>query len=110
MNESILTPELEGVRQNVIGALKTCFDPEIPVNIYELGLIYNVEVAPDHTVKISMTLTSPHCPVAESLPQEVKEKVKELEMVTDCEVDIVWEPPWSPEKMTEAARLQLNMF
>lgn len=111
MNETtILTPELEGVRQNVIGALKSCYDPEIPVNIYELGLIYSIEVDTAKHVKITMTLTSPNCPVAESLPQEVKEKVADLEMVSGCDLDIVWEPAWTPEKMTEAARLQLNMF
>lgn len=101
------------LKEKVIEVLKTCFDPEIPVNIYELGLIYEVE-APfgnpeDKTVKILMTLTSPMCPVAESLPPEVEQKIRQIPEVNTAQVEITWDPPWSPEKMSEAAKLQLNL-
>jgi len=98
------------LKGKVIEALKTCFDPEIPVNIYELGLIYEIEADEAGAVKILMTLTSPMCPVAGSLPPEVEEKVKAIPGVTSAKVDVVWEPPWTPEKMTETARLQLGMM
>ena len=91
-------------------ALRTCFDPEIPVNIYELGLIYDVHVDSTGMVTIKMTLTSPHCPAAQSLPAEIEGKVKVVPGVTDVKIDIVWEPPWDPSKMSEAARLQLGML
>jgi FeS assembly SUF system protein len=94
----------------VIDALQTCFDPEIPVNIYELGLIYDVQVDGSGLVKITMTLTSPSCPAAQSLPSEVESKVKSVEGVAGVEVNLVWEPPWDPNKMSEAAKLQLGMF
>lgn len=97
------------LRDKVIATLKTCFDPEIPVDIYELGLIYDVNVTPQNNVEIVMTLTSPHCPVAESLPLEVQQKVVMVEGVNDVKVDITWDPPWTPEKMSEAARLELNL-
>jgi FeS assembly SUF system protein len=97
------------LRERVIAAIKTCYDPEIPVNIYELGLIYSVDVTPSNHVEIKMTLTSPHCPVAESLPMEVQQKVVMVEGVADAAVDITWDPPWTPEMMSEAARLELNM-
>lgn len=93
----------------VIEVLRTCHDPEIPVNIYDLGLIYSVDAAPDHTVKIQMTLTSPMCPVAGSLPPEVESKVKAMDDVADAEVKLVWDPPWTPDRMSEAAKLELNM-
>lgn len=99
----------EDLKQKVIETLKTCYDPEIPVDIYELGLIYDVRVTENNNVEISMTLTSPHCPVAESLPVEVQQKVVMIEGVNDASVDITWDPPWTPEKMSEAARLELNM-
>jgi len=109
------TKRLDGLEQvavhdKVIEALRTCYDPEIPVNIYELGLVYEVRVEPTGEVGIKMTLTSPNCPVAGSLPVEVKEKAQAVPHVTAVKVDLVWEPMWDPSKMTEAARLQLGLF
>jgi FeS assembly SUF system protein len=105
-----LTPEgIERVRTLVIEALKTVYDPEIPADIYELGLIYGFEVTPDGKVDIRMTLTSPGCPVAESLPREVELKVAAIEGVSGVTVDLVWDPPWTPDMMSEAARLDLNL-
>ena len=98
------------IEAQVLDALRTCFDPEIPVNIYELGLIYDVHVDSTGMVTIKMTLTSPHCPAAQSLPAEIEGKVKVAPGVTDVKIDIVWEPPWDPSKMSEAARLQLGMM
>ncbi|HVT63230.1 MAG TPA: SUF system Fe-S cluster assembly protein [Legionellaceae bacterium] len=94
----------------VIAQLKTIFDPEIPVNIYDLGLIYDVKIADDHHVYIQMTLTSPGCPVAQTFPGTVERSVNEVEGVTDCTVELVWEPPWTQERMSEVARLELGMF
>jgi FeS assembly SUF system protein len=99
----------QDIRQRVIDVLKTCYDPEIPVDIYELGLIYNVEVDGDGAVSITMTLTSPACPVAESLPPEVEHKVATVDGVSSARVEITWEPTWTPEMMSEAARLTLGM-
>jgi FeS assembly SUF system protein len=99
----------EAIRDGVIEMLRTVYDPEIPVNIYELGLVYDVEVRPEHKVYIRMTLTSPMCPVAETLPPEVQEKARGVAGVSDVEIDLVWDPPWSPSMMTEAARLELGM-
>lgn len=96
--------------QLVIDALHTVFDPEIPVDIYELGLIYSIDVKPDGSVAITMTLTTPACPVAGSMPGTVEKTVRLIDGVTDVTVDLVWEPTWSPAMMTEAARLQLNMY
>ena len=101
--------EDEKIRDGVIEMLRTVFDPEIPVNIYELGLVYDVEVRPEHKVYIRMTLTSPMCPVAETLPPEVQEKARGVAGVSDVEIDLVWDPPWNPSMMTEAARLELGM-
>ncbi len=98
------------IEEQVIEALRTCFDPEIPVDIYELGLIYGVDVSPSGSVTVNMTLTSPNCPAAQSMPAEVEEKVRAIPGVTDIHVEIVWEPPWDPSKMSEAARLQLGML
>jgi len=98
------------IEAEVVEALRNCFDPEIPVNIYELGLIYEVKVEPSGAVAIRMTLTSPSCPAAQSLPGEVQARVKGIPGVTDVSVDVVWEPPWHPSRMTEAARLQLGML
>jgi FeS assembly SUF system protein len=98
------------IEAEVIEALRNCFDPEIPVNIYELGLIYEVKVEPSGAVAIRMTLTSPNCPAAQSLPGEVQARVKEIPGVSDVSVDVVWEPPWDPSRMSEAARLQLGML
>jgi FeS assembly SUF system protein len=106
------TPKIpaDEIENGVVEALKTVFDPEIPVNIYELGLVYDVDVQENGEVKISMTLTSPACPVAGSLPGEVQAKVEKVPGVTRAEIDLVWEPAWNPSLMSEAARLQLGMF
>ena len=93
----------------VVAALKEIYDPEIPVNIYDLGLIYNVEINEGH-VLVTMTLTTPHCPVAESMPGEVELRVGSVPGVGDAEVNLVWDPPWSPESMTDEARLELGML
>ena len=94
----------------IIAALHTCFDPEIPVDIYELGLIYGIDIQPSGDVNIKMTLTSPGCPVAGSLPGEVEQKVEAVPGVTSATVELVWDPPWCMENMSEAAKLQLGMF
>ena len=94
----------------VIDAISTVFDPEIPVNIYELGLIYAIDILDDGKIKVEMTLTAPACPSAQELPEQVKEAVMGVPGVTDCEVETVWDPPWDMTRMTEEARLQLNMF
>ena len=101
------SPDLE---EQIVEALKTVFDPEIPVNIYELGLIYDLEIETEGQVKIKMTLTSPGCPVAGSLPGEVQTKVEGVPGVANADVELVWDPAWNPSMMTEAARLQLGMF
>ena len=98
------------IEAEVIEVLRNVFDPEIPVNIYELGLIYEINVDPSGSVVVQMTLTSPNCPVAQSLPEEVQAKVKSVHGVTDAKVEIVWEPPWDPAKMSDAAKLQLGML
>ncbi len=98
------------IEEKVIEALRTVYDPEIPVNIYELGLVYAIDVDPTGVVSIRMTLTSPGCPVAGSLPPEVEAKVKAIPGVTSCKVDLVWDPPWNPNQMSEAAKLQLGFF
>ena len=103
-------PEIAELRKRIIEVLKTCHDPEIPVNIYELGLIYQIDINPEKEVNIQMTLTSPACPVAGSLPGEVETKIHNLPGVSHAKVDLVWEPPWTQEKMTEAAKLLLNMM
>jgi len=105
--------EVSGVdelKARVVEAICQVFDPEIPVNIYELGLIYRLDVERDGMVEIDMTLTSPACPVAGSLPGDVETRIREVEGVNDVHIELVWEPPWSPEKMTEAARLELGMM
>jgi FeS assembly SUF system protein len=94
----------------VLDALRTCYDPEIPVNIYELGLVYEVNVDDAGLVSIKMTLTSPHCPAVQSLPVEIENKVRAVAGVADVKLDLVWDPPWDPSKMSEAARLQLGMM
>ena len=98
------------LEQSVIAVLKTCFDPEIPVDIWELGLIYGIKIDDEGNTYIKMTLTSPACPVAGSLPGEVKEKVKSVKGVKDVYVDLVWEPAWSMDKMTEEAKLELGFL
>ncbi len=99
-----------GMIEKAVAALRECYDPEIPVNIYDLGLIYQVAEYDSGKVYVKMTLTSPMCPVAGSLPPEVKQRVMAIGGVSDARVDVVWDPAWGPEKMSEAARLQLNMF
>jgi len=107
----VLKPEeVQAIQENVIAALRGCYDPEIPVNIFELGLIYNIDVAATGAVGIQMTLTSPACPVAGSLPPEVQRKVRDVPGVTAAKVDVVWDPPWTPDRMSEAAKLQLGIF
>ncbi|HET9148994.1 MAG TPA: SUF system Fe-S cluster assembly protein [Alphaproteobacteria bacterium] len=98
------------VRERVIDTLTTIYDPEIPVNIYELGLVYELDVNADGDVAILMTLTSPSCPVAESLPPEVEAKVGAVEGVRSVKVDLTWDPPWTPERMSEAAKLELGFL
>ncbi|MFT7620144.1 MAG: FeS assembly SUF system protein [Planctomycetota bacterium] len=105
-----LTPEQLRVQNLVVTVIRTVFDPEIPVNIYELGLIYGIDVSPENDVKVRFTLTSPNCPAAQDLPMEMERKIKALDGITNVEMELSWEPTWSPELMTEAAKLQLNMF
>jgi FeS assembly SUF system protein len=102
--------EAIALQDKVIETLRTCYDPEIPVNIYELGLIYEVKVELSGEVHVKMTLTAPSCPVAGTLPGEVENKIRDLPGVEDARVEVVWDPPWDPTKMSEAARLQLGMF
>jgi FeS assembly SUF system protein len=97
------------LKKNVIEEIKKIFDPEIPVNIYELGLIYKVEVDKNNKVYIEMTLTSPNCPVAESLPKDVKDNTMNVKGVSDVDLKLVWDPPWDKDKMSEAAKLELNL-
>ena len=100
----------EEIETEVVETLKSVYDPEIPVNIYELGLIYNVEVRDDRSVEVRLTLTSPMCPVAGSLPPEVEAKVAQVKGVTASIVELVWDPPWNPGMMSEAAKLELGMM
>ena len=100
---------MSDIKSKVIEVIKKIYDPEIPVNIYELGLIYDIHVDKDNNVKIDMTLTTPNCPVAESLPKEVKDSIMEIKEVNKVELDLVWEPPWDKSMMSEAAKLELNL-
>ena len=100
----------EAMRKKIVGVLKTIFDPEIPVNIYDVGLIYDIEITPTGDVRILMTLTSPMCPVAESLPPEIEQAVMDIEGVHSVNIEITWDPPWDPEMMSEAARLELGFL
>ena len=97
------------LKEKIIKEIKKIYDPEIPVNIYELGLIYEIKVEKDNNVKVKMTLTTPNCPVAESLPKEVKDNIMKVEGVSDVNLNLVWEPPWDKDKMSEAAKLELNL-
>jgi FeS assembly SUF system protein len=106
----MMSVNVEEIESKVVEALRTCFDPEIPVNIYELGLVYDVKVDSSGQVDIRMTLTSPLCPVAASLPVEVEDKLRALPGVTAAKVEITWDPSWDPSRMSEAARLQLGML
>ncbi len=104
------TPAAESIEEQVVDALRTVYDPEIPVNVYELGLVYGIEVNPGKEVIVRMTLTSPGCPVAGSLPVEVEQKVLAIPGVTSARIDLVWDPPWNPGMMSEVAKLQLGFF
>ena len=101
---------MSDIKNKVIEEIKKIYDPEIPVNIYELGLIYKIEVDDKNKVNVDMTLTSPNCPVAESLPKEVKENIMKVEGVSEVILNLVWEPPWDKDKMSEAAKLELNLW
>ena len=107
MSDEII--ETADLGDKIVGVLKSIFDPEIPVDIYELGLIYDVFVNEDSEVKILMTLTTPNCPVAESLPNEVKNGIKQIKEVKDVDLKLVWEPPWDKSMMSESAKLELNL-
>ena len=97
------------LKDKVIAEIKKIYDPEIPVNIYELGLIYDIIIDDKNNVKIDMTLTTPNCPVAESLPKEVKEGAMQVEGIEDVDLELVWDPPWSKDMMSDAAKLELNL-
>ena len=97
------------LKEKIITEIKKIYDPEIPVNIYELGLIYDIKIDKDNNVKVNMTLTTPNCPVAESLPNEVKDSIKAVKGVNKVDLDLVWDPPWDKSMMTEAAKLELNL-
>lgn|SRR4030042_4106891 len=107
MKNSTNKKELEN---KIIEAIKTCYDPEIPVNIYEMGLIYDIQIDNNHLVQIKMTLTSPGCPVAGTLPGEIQEKVKSIEGISNAKVEVVWDPPWNPDMMSEEAKLELGFM
>lgn len=102
--------EGETLDDKLLAALRSIFDPEIPVNIYDLGLIYDCEIDEDYKVYVSMTLTTPHCPVAESMPGDVENRLRAVEGVQDVEVKLVWEPPWTPENMSDEAKLELGFL
>ena len=100
---------MDDLKQKIINEIKKIYDPEIPVNIYELGLIYKIEIDKNNMVNVDMTLTSPNCPVAESLPKQVKEYILNVKGVSDVNLNLVWDPPWDKSKMSEAAKLELNL-
>jgi FeS assembly SUF system protein len=104
------TQDTEALREKIVDVLRSIYDPEIPVNIYEIGLIYSVDIDPANAVNIRMTLTSPACPAAGTLPGEVEDKTRRVQGVTDVKVDLVWDPTWSPAMMSETAKLQLGML
>tara|TARA_B100001778_G_scaffold107092_1_gene87670 strand:- start:107 stop:406 length:300 start_codon:yes stop_codon:yes gene_type:complete len=97
------------LKEKIIKEIKKIYDPEIPVNIYELGLIYEIKVEKNNNVKVKMTLTTPNCPVAESLPKEVKDSIMQVKEVNDVDLELVWDPPWDKSMMSEAAKLELNL-
>jgi FeS assembly SUF system protein len=103
-------PAPNAIEQDVIAALKNCYDPEIPVNIYELGLIYDIKIDPQGAAAITMTLTAPNCPAAQSMPLDVQTKVEAVEGIKSAKVDVVFDPPWTPEKMDDSAKLALNIL
>jgi len=100
---------MSDLKEKIISEIKKIYDPEIPVNIYELGLIYKIEIKDKNIVNVDMTLTSPNCPVAESLPKEVKDNILQVKGVSDVKLNLVWDPPWDKSKMSEAAKLELNL-
>lgn len=102
--------EVAALKNKVVEAMRTCYDPEIPVNIYDLGLIYETRVEPSGEVYVKMTLTAPGCPAAGTLPGEVEDKIRMIGTAKDIKVEVVWDPPWNKDMMTEAARLQLGIF
>jgi FeS assembly SUF system protein len=102
--------ETEALEQQIVDMIKTCYDPEIPVDIYELGLIYDIQIDADKVAHVKMTLTSPNCPVAGSLPGEVEEKIRSIEALSDAKVEVIWDPPWSQDMMSEEAKLELGLF
>ncbi len=104
-NITSFNPELE---KEVIDTIRTCYDPEIPVNIYDLGLIYHIDIDENANCDIKMTLTSPACPVAGTLPPDVESRVDAIQSINSCKVEVVWDPPWNPDMMTEAAKLELG--
>ena len=104
------TQDTEALREKIVDVLRSIYDPEIPVNIYEIGLIYSVDIDPANAVNIRMTLTSPACPAAGTLPGEVEDKTRRVQGVSDVKVDLVWDPTWSPAMMSETAKLQLGML
>ena len=106
----ISTSPADTLKEDVIAAIRECYDPEIPVNIYDLGLIYEVNVSASSKVELVMTLTSPHCPVAEILPAQVKSRVELVEGVDEVDLELTWDPPWTPEQMSEAAKLELGFM
>jgi FeS assembly SUF system protein len=108
--EAVATEPGGDLYEAVIEALKEIYDPEIPVNIYDLGLIYGVEITPDSDAKVTMTLTTPNCPVAESMPGEIELRVSTVPGIRDAEVELVWDPPWDPQKMSDEAKLELGML
>ena len=97
------------LKEKIITEIKKIYDPEIPVNIYELGLIYDIKIESENLVKVKMTLTTPNCPVAESLPKEVKDSIMQVKEVNDVDLELVWDPPWDKSMMSEAAKLELNL-
>ncbi|SDE38612.1 SUF system Fe-S cluster assembly protein [Riemerella columbipharyngis] len=102
--------QIANIGENIIKTLKTVYDPEIPVDIYELGLVYDVQISDEGSVKIVMTLTTPNCPVAETLPQEVKEKISDIEGVKDVDLELTFEPTWNKDMMSEEAKFELGML
>ena len=108
--EGLPAPPLDTIEGKVVHALRQVFDPEIPVNIYDLGLIYSIDIDDDNNVAIQMTLTAPGCPVAQTFPGTVENAVKAVDGVNDAKVELVWEPPWSRDNMSEAAKLELGML
>jgi FeS assembly SUF system protein len=110
MEDNAAKTEAQSLQDQVIAALRTCYDPEIPVNIYDLGLVYEVRVNPDNSVYVKMTLTAPNCPVAGSLPELVRQRVAAVPGVTDAHVELTFDPPWSPDHMSDLVKLQLGLL